>query len=102
MDYEEFSGETTSREEGSIDLLRDIPLEVTVRLGRARMTIKEILELGKGSIIELDRLAGEDVDLLVNGKLIAKGEVVVIEENFAFRIKKIVSPMERIQEINNG
>ncbi len=99
MDFEELEPQPKGGEGRSIELIRDIPLQLTVRLGRAKMTIKEILELGKGSIIELDRLAGEDVDLLVNGKLIAKGEVVVIEENFAFRIKKIISPMERIQDI---
>ncbi len=99
MDFEELETGQDTGDERSIELIRDIPLQLTVRLGRARKTIKEILELGKGSIIELDRLAGEDVDLLVNGKLIAKGEVVVIEENFAFRIKKIISPLERIQDI---
>ncbi len=99
MEFEELEPEKVNHDHGSIELIRDIPLQLTVRLGRARMTIKEILELGKGSIIELDRLAGEDVDLLVNGKLIAKGEVVVIEESFAFRIKKIISPLERIQDI---
>lgn len=99
MDFEELETGQDTGDERSIELIRDIPLQLTVRLGRTRKTIKEILELGKGSIIELDRLAGEDVDLLVNGKLIAKGEVVVIEENFAFRIKKIISPLERIQDI---
>ncbi len=99
MDFEQLEPDPKSRDAGSIEILKDIPLQLTVRLGKSRMTIKEILELGKGSIIELDRLAGEDVDLLVNGKLIAKGEVVVIEENFAFRIKKIISPMERLEDI---
>lgn len=97
--FSSFDEEPADKGSSSIDILKDIPLHVTVRLGRAQMTIEEILELGKGSIIELDRLAGEDVDLLVNGKLIAKGEVVVIEENFAFRVKKIVSPMERIKDL---
>ena len=63
------------------------------------MKIREILELGEGSIIELDKLAGEPVDLFVNGKLIAKGEVVVIDENFGFRVKDIVEPMERINNL---
>ena len=73
-------------------LIQDVPLQVTVQLGKTRMSIKEILELGEGSIVELDKLAGEPVDLLVNGKLVAKGEVVVIDENFGFRVKNIVSP----------
>lgn len=83
----------------NMDLIQDVPLQVTVRLGKSRMTIKEILDLGEGSIIELDKLAGEPVDLLVNGKLVAKGEVVVIDENFGFRVKDIISPMERINNI---
>jgi len=83
----------------NMELIHDVPLEVTVRLGQSRMTIKEILDLGEGSIIELDKLAGEPVDLLVNGKLIARGEVVVIDENFGFRVKDIISPMERINSV---
>jgi flagellar motor switch protein FliN len=83
----------------NMELIQDVPLHVTVQLGKNRMTIKEILELGEGSIVELDKLAGEPVDLLVNGKLIAKGEVVVIDENFGFRVKDIISPMERINNI---
>jgi flagellar motor switch protein FliN/FliY len=86
---------------GNIALLLDVPMRVTVELGRTKMTIKEILGLGEGSIIELDKLAGEPVDILVNDKLIAQGEVVVIDENFAVRVTKIVSPMERIFE-NQG
>ena len=84
---------------GNISIIQDVPLEVTVRLGKTKMAIKDILELGNGSIIELDKLAGEPVDLLVNGKLIAKGEVVVIDENFGFRVKDIVSPMERLKQV---
>jgi len=83
---------------GNIALLLDVPMRVTVELGRTKMTIKEILGLGEGSIIELDKLAGEPVDILVNDKLIAQGEVVVIDENFAVRVTKIISPMERIFE----
>ena len=83
----------------NMELIKDVPLQVTVRLGKARMTIREILDLGEGSIVELDKLAGEPVDLFVNGKLVAKGEVVVIDENFGFRVKDIISPMERINNI---
>jgi len=83
----------------NMELIKDVPLQVTVRLGKSRMTIEEILDLGEGSIIELDKLAGETVDLLVNGKLVAKGEVVVIDENFGFRVKDIVSPRERLNNI---
>lgn len=83
----------------NIDLIMDVPLEVTVELGRTKMQIKEILDLGAGSIVELDKLAGEPVDVLVNGKLIAKGEVVVIDESFGIRITNIVSQMERLGKI---
>ncbi len=78
-----------------LELLFDVPLTVTVELGRTRMTLKQILELSVGSLIELDKLTGEPVDILVNGKLIARGEVVVIDENFGVRITEIVSPKER-------
>lgn len=85
-----------------IDLIMDIPLEVTVELGRIRMLIKDVLDLASGSIVELDRVAGEPVDLLVNGRLVAKGEVVVIEDNFGIRITEIVSPAERVVGIGKG
>jgi flagellar motor switch protein FliN/FliY len=85
--------------EPNLNLLLDIPLKVTVELGRTKKQIKEILELSQGSIIELDKLAGEPVDILVNNKLIAKGEVVVIDENFGVRVTDIVSPTDRIQKI---
>lgn len=78
-----------------VDLILDISLDVTVELGRVRMLIKDVLELATGSIIELDRVAGEPVDVLVNGRLIAKGEVVVIEDNFGIRLTEIISPTER-------
>ena len=79
-----------------IELIMDIPLDVTVELGRVRMLIRDVLELASGSIVELDRMAGEPVDLLVNGRLIAKGEVVVIEDNFGLRLTEIVSPADRV------
>ena len=82
---------------GNIGLLMDVTMNMTVELGRATMTIRDILGLGEGSIIELQKLAGEPVDLLVNGKLIAKGEVVVIDENFGVRVTDIINPMERLR-----
>ncbi len=84
-------------EESNMNLLMDVQMDLTVELGRTKMFIKEILGLGEGSIIELDKLAGEPVDLLVNGKLVAKGEVVVIDENFGVRVTDIVTPAERAQ-----
>ena len=87
---------------GDISLLLDVPMTLTVELGRTSRLVQEILGLGEGSIIELDKLAGEPVDLLVNGKLIAKGEVVVIDENFGVRVTDIVSPDERLLRINHN
>jgi len=84
----------------NLGLIFDVPLQVNVELGKATKTIKEILELGPGSVVELDRLAGEPVDMIVNGKLIAKCEVVVINETFGIRITEIVHPNERIETFN--
>ena len=86
----------------NMNLLMDVQMTLTVELGRTKMYIKEILGLGEGSIIELDKLAGEPVDLLVNGKLIAKGEVVVIDENFGVRVTDIVSPIDRLKGQSGG
>jgi flagellar motor switch protein FliN len=84
---------------GNLDLLYDIPLEITVELGRTKLPIRKILELGPGAVIQLDKLAGEPVDILANQKLIAKGEVVVIEENFGVRITDIINPVERLTKM---
>lgn len=88
-----------SSEQGNIGLLMDVYMEMTVELGRTKKLIKDILTIGEGTIIELDKLAGEPVDILVNHKLIAKGEVVVIDENFGVRVTEIVSPMERMGDL---
>lgn len=84
----------------NLGLIYDVPLQVSVELGKATKTIREILELGPGSVIELNRLAGEPVDMIVNGKLIAKCEVVVINETFGIRITEIISPSDRIDTLN--
>ena len=83
----------------NLNMLLDIPLQVTVELGRTKRSVKEILELSSGSIIELDKLAGEPVDILVNSRLIAKGEVVVIDENFGVRITDVLSQAERLNNL---
>ena len=88
-----------SAEQGNIGLIMDVFMEMTVELGRTRKVIKEILGMGEGTIIELDKLAGEPVDILVNHKPIAKGEVVVIDENFGVRVTEILSPIERVTEM---
>ena len=83
----------------SLDLLLDIPLEITAELGRTRMIINDLLQLGQGSVIELNKLAGEPLEILVNQKLIARGEVVVVNEKFGIRLTDIISPMERIKQL---
>jgi flagellar motor switch protein FliN/FliY len=88
-----------SMEHGNISLLMDVYMEMTVELGRTKKSIKDILGMGEGTIIELDKLAGEPVDILVNHKLIAKGEGVVIDENFGVRVTEIVSPGERVSDL---
>ncbi|MDR0525591.1 MAG: flagellar motor switch protein FliN [Spirochaetaceae bacterium] len=89
----------TPQEQGNIGLIMDVFMEMTVELGRTKKLIKEILGMGEGTIIELDKLAGEPVDILVNHKLIAKGEVVVIDENFGVRVTEIVPRAERMNEV---
>ncbi len=83
----------------NIGLIMDVPLDVTVELGKTRKTIKDILDLHQGAIIQLDKMAGEPVDLMVNGKLIAKGEVVVIDESYGIRITTIISPLDRMNKL---
>ena len=83
----------------SLDLILDIPLTVTVELGRSKMLINDLLQLGQGSVIELTKLAGEPLEVLVNQKLVARGEVVVVNEKFGVRLTDIVSPKERVQSL---
>ena len=83
----------------SLDLILDIPLTVTVELGRCKMLINDLLQLGQGSVIELSKLVGEPLEVLVNDKLVARGEVVVVNEKFGVRLTDIVSPMERVQTL---
>lgn len=91
--------ETNQRDTKNLDMLLDIPLQVTVELGRTKKTIKDILEMSQGSIVELDKLAGEPVDIFVNQKMIAKGEVVVIDENFGVRVTEILSQRDRLEKL---
>jgi flagellar motor switch protein FliN len=83
-----------------IDMILDIPVQLTVELGRTRIPIKHILQLAQGSVIELDALAGEPMDVLVNGCLIAQGEVVVVNDKFGVRLTDIITPAERIRKLN--
>lgn len=91
VQFQSFSqGVNPISQQENIDLIMDVPLEVTVELGRTKKSIKEILEFSPGTIVELDKIAGEPIDVLVNGKMVAKGEVVVIEESFGIRITDII------------
>ncbi len=83
----------------SIDLVSEIPVKVSAELGHTSLPIREILGLGPGSVIELNRLAGESIDLLVNGVLVGRGDVVIVNENFAIRITEIVNPKERLSSL---
>ena len=90
---------TAGGETKSLDLILDIPLTVAVELGRSKMLINDLLQLGQGSVIELTKLVGEPLEVLVNQKLVARGEVVVVNEKFGVRLTDIVSPMERVQSL---
>ncbi|WP_258192588.1 flagellar motor switch protein FliN [Nitrosospira sp. Nsp2] len=83
-----------------IDMIMDIPVQLTVQLGRTKIAIKNLLQLAQGSVVELDGLAGEPMDVLVNGYLIAQGEVVVVNEKFGIRLTDIITPSERIRKLN--
>lgn len=96
VQFQAFDEGLSAAEKKNISLIMDLPLQVTVELGRTQKLIRDILEFGSGSIIELDKLAGEPVDILVNGKAIAKGEVVVIDESFGVRITDIIHPSKRL------
>jgi len=89
-----------NEEAASLDLILDIPLTVTCELGRSKMLINELLQLGQGSVIELTKLVGEPLEVLVNEKLVARGEVVVVNEKFGVRLTDIVDPMERVKSLN--
>jgi flagellar motor switch protein FliN/FliY len=83
----------------SLDFILDIPLKITAELGRSKMAIRDILQLAQGSVIELSKFAGEPLEVLVNDKLIARGEVVVVNEKFGIRLTDIISPLERIEQL---
>lgn len=87
--------------QNDIDFILDIPVQLTVELGRTKISIKNLLQLAQGSVVELDGLAGEPMDVLVNGTLIAQGEVVVVNEKFGIRLTDIITPAERIRKINH-
>ena len=98
-DFAELDTADVKTSENKIDMLLEVELDVTIELGRKKMSIQEVLQLGKGSVIELTKLAGEPVDIYVNQKPLAKGEVVVVDENFAIRITTLVEKAERLKSL---
>tara|TARA_B100000959_G_scaffold197506_1_gene206574 strand:+ start:336 stop:734 length:399 start_codon:yes stop_codon:yes gene_type:complete len=96
---EEEGGKPDEVKEANLDLILDIPLSVTVELGRSKMLINDLLQLGQGSVIELTKLVGEPLEVMVNDKLVARGEVVVVNEKFGVRLTDIVTPMERVKSL---
>jgi len=92
---------TTSPNDKGIDLLLDIPLQVSVEVGRARILVRDLLQMQEGTLIELEKLAGEPLDLYVNSRLIARGEAVVVNEKFGLRLTDVVSPSERIENLGS-
>ena len=98
-EFQQLSAPANVHSQGNIDLLMDVDLPVAIELGRTEMTINEILALGPGSVVELNKLAGEPVDLLVNSKVVARGEVVVVDENFGLRVTHLLTPEERLRSL---
>lgn len=92
--------ESQSQSQNDIDFVLDIPVQLTVELGRTKITIKNLLRLAQGSVVELDGLAGEPMDVLINGCMVAQGEVVVVNEKFGIRLTDILTPAERIRKLN--
>ncbi len=98
--FRDFTSHGNSVQKNDIDFILDIPVQLTVELGRTKIAIKNLLQLAQGSVVELDGLAGEPMDVLVNGCLIAQGEVVVVNDKFGIRLTDIVTPSERIRKLN--
>ncbi|WP_075185520.1 flagellar motor switch protein FliN [Teredinibacter haidensis] len=101
MELDEFESVSTGQGNGNpdLDVILDIPVKISMEVGRTSITIRNLLQLNQGSVIELDRLAGEPLDVLVNGTLIAHGEVVVVNEKFGIRMTDVISPSERIKKL---
>ncbi len=100
--FQNFSPTSGNTAGNDINMILDIPVQLTVELGRTRVPIKHILQLAHGSVVELDAMAGEPMDVLVNGYLIAQGEVVVVNDKFGIRLTDIVTPSERMRRLSRG
>lgn len=98
--FQPLTGEPKAEARHDIDMILDIPVQLTVELGRTKIAIKNLLQLAQGSVVELDGLAGEPMDVLINGCLIAQGEVVVVNDKFGIRLTDVITPSERIRKLN--
>lgn len=98
--FPQLKGDTAGAAPGNLDMILDIPVTITVELGRTKIQIRSLLQLAQGSVIELDGMAGEPMTVLVNGCLIAQGEVVVVNEKFGIRLTDIITPEERLRRLN--
>lgn len=97
--FDEVSDKSHSSTDVNLDVVLDIPVNISMEIGRTKISIRNLLQLNQGSVVELDRLAGEPMDVLVNGTLIARGEVVVVNEKFGIRLTDIISPAERVKKL---
>ena len=97
--FNALDGKDLPDQAGNLNFILDIPLEVSVELGRTRMLVNDLLKLGQGSVIELSKVAGETLEIMANQKLVARGEVVVVNEKFGIRVTEIISPMERVEKL---
>jgi flagellar motor switch protein FliN/FliY len=98
--FEQFAGDVAGTAHNDLDMILDIPVQLTVELGRTKMPIKNLLQLAQGSVVELAGMAGEPLDVLINGFLIAQGEVVVVNDKLGIRLTDIITPSERLRRIN--
>ncbi|HDH06258.1 MAG TPA: flagellar motor switch protein FliN [Nitrospirae bacterium] len=98
-EFDDLKGDAKETVSKDIEFLLDIPVEITVQLGTTRMLIKDLLQLGQGSVVEMDKLAGEPMEILANSRLVARGEVVVVNEKFGVRLTDIISPTERLTRL---
>lgn len=98
-EFDSLTRDTALPKAQNLDFILDIPVEVTVELGKTRMLVNDLLQLGQGSVVELEKLAGEPVEIVINDKLIARGEVVVVNEKFGVRLTDIISPLDRIKQL---
>lgn len=97
--FSDLKGQGTGQRPANLDFILDIPLEITVELGRTRMMINDLLKLGQGSVIELTKPAGDTLEILANNRLIAKGDVVVVNDKYGIRLTEVISPVERLEKL---